>query len=193
MSNESIFPFKSLNSTSDVSCQVWIMDLYTYACSPVPPLIFGVGSLAQGLRAFLRPRHEHAWYFGLPPPTTSDTSIVRRKTNESVQQRYKQEQQIQQQQQYGDKQKPFAYFKGIRDITCGLLLIGANYQGHAMAVTMVSLVWAELAVGDALVVWYNGGRSYGLSLLAGSLGFAWVGLRSFLAYGEWAAFLALHC
>lgn len=163
------------------------MSLYTYAFSPLPPYVFGVGSLAQGLRALLWPQHEYAFYFGVRPPTCAPEKEGTASSNKV--------------QQTTRSQTLFACCKGARDIGCGLVLIRAQYQGNALAVTIAALVWAGLAVGDGLVVWQKnrGRRGYkdGLLLsnkcLVGSLGIGWAGLRLFLAYGEWAAFLALHC
>ncbi|KAI1378393.1 hypothetical protein F4677DRAFT_393929 [Hypoxylon crocopeplum] len=104
--------------------------------SPTPAYVLGAACFGRGIMALLSPRKEYG-NVGLPlesqtaasDPTTHRDGLV----------------------------SPLMYFKGIREISYGLVLMALQQQGNASAVTTVAAVLSLVRLGDGLVVWLRGG------------------------------------
>lgn len=154
------------------------------AYSPIHAYALGAAGIGLGLHACLRPRQEYP-RFGLrlesaqPPHPRQKALIATPDTNPEA-----------------GSVSPLIHLKAIRESTYGLAFVGLQYQGNAAGVTTLAAIVALAALGDGLVVWYHGGkelRRKARGHWAASVGLAgWAGWRTFLWYGEWAAFHTLH-
>lgn len=155
------------------------------AYSPIHAYAIGAVGIGLGLHACLRPRQEYP-RFGLrlesaqPPHPREKASIATpEKSNPDA-----------------GSVSPLIYLKAIRESSYGLALIGLQLQDNAAGVTTVAACVALAALGDGFVVWYHGGREARRKAWghwAAFVGLAgWTGWRTFLWYGQLAAFHALH-
>ncbi|ROV88663.1 hypothetical protein VMCG_10332 [Cytospora schulzeri] len=202
-----------------------------YAFSPIHSYVLGAGSVGLGLHAFFRPRQEQT-RFGLPlePPSSTSSSTFSSTTHPGpaasdttgAQANKNNNSKNSSSSLTGEDgtASPLIYLKGVREITYGVALIALQYQGNVAGVTTFAGVVALAAVGDGLVVWFQGGGAgeegrpegpEGPEESAGSSGSgndkrkkkawghwgaavglgSWAAWRAFVAYGEWAAFHAL--
>lgn len=161
------------------------------AYSPIHAYAVGAGCLALGLHASLRPRHEYP-RFGLrfestraPHPREKATIATPANDDDDDDE-----------QSGAGSVSPLIYLKAIREASYGVALIALQYQGNAAGVTTMTAVFALVALGDGAVVWWCGGKALrhkAWGHWVGGLGLAgWAGWRTFLWYGEWAGFHALH-
>lgn len=160
------------------------------AYSPINAYVIGIAGLGLGMHAVLRPREEYG-RFGLPLESAGRATGTQKDKASSTSP----------DEAAGHDPghvSPLIYVKGIREISYGLALIGLQYEGNAAGVTIVAGVMALAGLGDGLVVWFRGRKDRRYVALGhwigGFLGLGgWAGWRAFRAYGERAAFHALHC
>lgn len=108
--------------------------------SSAPAYVLGTACLGRGLMALLSPRKEYD-HVGLPLESqvaaVSSTTDPNAPGNGSV--------------------SPLMYFKGIREISYGLVLVALQRQGSEDALTTFAAVLSLVRLGDGLVVWLYGG------------------------------------
>ncbi|KAI6085759.1 hypothetical protein F4821DRAFT_145008 [Hypoxylon rubiginosum] len=132
---------------------------------PAPAYVLGTACLGRGLMALLSPRKEYG-HVGLPlesqvaaiPSTTSKTHANGPD---------------------GGFASPLMYFKGIREISYGLVLIALQGQGSEKALTTFAAVLSLVRFGDGLVVWL-----YGNELRWNALGH-WITGAGFAGWVAW--------
>lgn len=99
--------------------------------SSIPPYILGGACVSRGVMALLSPRKEYGHVGLLLEPSKVNTE--------------------------GGSVSPLMYFKGLREISYGLMLMALQYQGNESAVTTFSAILSIVRLSDGLVVWMNGG------------------------------------
>ncbi|KAH7139671.1 hypothetical protein B0J13DRAFT_66556 [Dactylonectria estremocensis] len=106
--------------------------------SPIPAYILGTACASRGVMALLSPREEYH-HMGLPLEShaaASPSSTIGNSGSAS----------------------PLMYFKGIREISYGLMMVALQRQRNEAALTTVAAVLAVVRFGDGLVVWLYGGE-----------------------------------
>jgi Domain of unknown function (DUF4267) len=120
--------------------------------SPIPSYVLGGVFVAFGLLPFFSLKKDHE-AFGLPleSPSSSSSSTLSGLSD-------------------SDKKavtapaprdvvvRPYAYARGIRDVTYGLAYWLLQAQGHDDAVTIFSGIVCLTAFADGLIVWLYGGE-----------------------------------
>lgn len=102
--------------------------------SPIPAYILGAACCSRGIMALFAPRTEYG-HVGLPleaPPGAKD-SLSSGHTS------------------------PLMYFKGIREVSYGTILLALQSQGQEDALTTVAAVLSLVRFADGSVVWLQGG------------------------------------
>ncbi|KAH7120577.1 hypothetical protein EDB81DRAFT_814425 [Dactylonectria macrodidyma] len=106
--------------------------------SPFPAYILGTACVSRGVMAILSPREEYH-HMGLPlEPNTAAFPLSAANNSGSA--------------------SPLMYFKGIREISYGLMMVALQRQRDEAALTTVAAVLTLVRFGDGLVVWFYGGE-----------------------------------
>ncbi|KAI1775478.1 hypothetical protein F4818DRAFT_50934 [Hypoxylon cercidicola] len=108
--------------------------------SLAPAYVLGTACLGRGLMALFSPQKEYG-HVGLPleSQVAATPSTIPSDSG-------------------GGLVSPLMYFKGIREISYGLVLVALQRQGSEGALTTFAAVLSLVRLGDGLVVWLYGGE-----------------------------------
>ncbi|CAM1505965.1 Fc.00g116020.m01.CDS01 [Cosmosporella sp. VM-42] len=110
--------------------------------SPLPAYILGTACFGRGLMAVFSPENEYT-HVGLPLESRANPSATHGLGSAGAL----------------GLASPLMYFKGLREISYGLLLVTLQRQGNQDAVTTFAAILSLVRFGDGLVVWLHGGES----------------------------------
>jgi hypothetical protein len=129
--------------------------------SSIPAYFLGTACISRGLLAILSPAKEYA-HVGLPlsPSAAPAPSEYDGAPHGSV--------------------SPLMYFKGIREVSYGAMMVALQYQGFEGALTSIVAILSLVRMGDGWVVWKEGGEE-----LRHRAGGHWATGVAFLGWAVW--------
>lgn len=131
--------------------------------SSIPAYFLGTACVSRGLLAILSPRKEYA-HVGLPlEPQDASTAVSTEYDGSSK-----------------GSVSPLMYFKGIREVSYGLMMVALQYQGNDSALTSIVTILSLARLGDGWVIWNNGGEE-----LRHRAGGHWATGLGFLGWAIW--------